>query len=97
MSVNEFIEIPHPLFVSLQDGCKCENSDSCTSDDECLAFLTSTNQFYGYAFLETKSDLKLKITLPQITLITKVWWQTDYRSEYDAYILRVWNNSDIAE
>ena len=49
----------------------------------------ASNPWYGAYWLQSKDDLKLKITLPQVTLITAMWWQTDYRSEYNAYIMKV--------
>ena len=72
-----------------KDACKCRNSDSCYTSNECLAITSSSNAWYGVGWLQSKDDLKLKITLPQVTLITAMWWQTDYRSEYNAYLIRV--------
>ena len=37
-------------------------------------------------YLKTEDDLKIKITLPSVHLITGIWWQADYRPSYDSYI-----------
>ena len=67
-------------FSNIQPGCK--------TADACLVPTVSdaNGRSYSKMYLVTEDDLKIKITLPSVHLITGIWWQAEYRPSYDSYI-----------
>ena len=63
---------------------------ACKTADACLT--TTVTNYDTTKYLITDADLRIKITLPSVHLITGVWWQADYRPSYDSatgYIVRI--------
>ena len=67
-------------FSNIQPGCK--------TSDACLVPTVSDSNGNSASkmWLVTEDDLKIKITLPSVHLITGIWWQADYRPSYDSYM-----------
>ena len=57
---------------------------ACKTADACLT--TTVTNYDTTKYLITDADLRIKITLPSVHLITGIWWQAEYRPSYDSYI-----------